>query len=377
MRAMRTGALAVLVVLLLGCGGGYARRNAWVGPKEARDNGTKALLAYIERKDDRGIANMLSSRLGYGGAWFPDSACRRKFSGVGTIPASGIDAFARCLVNLPLAISPREHPYPDVAILTYAPGIEIEARFEAGFDGKLVWIGYVSRSDTEDALPTVSAEALLALRNEVPALAIEEATRKQIADELRGHAGAARDGPVYTWFKVCVDATGAVSDVDPRQTSSVIAQDVFESWIRQWSFRPFKLGDRPSPVCSLILVDEPMGAAKDVRRPLPVPPEHAEHLFLVPGGLGELLEGTTLIRPDDDTMSRFVPTGRPLVALAAFCVDDVGRVDTAVVMRSSNYRRYDNALVEGIKKWRFPPVVRSGAPVRACSHASFVVKPQW
>jgi hypothetical protein len=374
MRPMRTFAAAALVVVLAGCagkaGGKYTRKNATeVSGAEARDRMVKELLGYIERKDDRGIAHMLASPLGYGGLWFPDTTCRRKFLGAGTIPEAGIDTLAACLVNLPLELSPRQHPYDDVAVFTYAPGIEFEALFDPAEGGHLVWLGFVSRKDMKDALPTVAPEALLALRHEVPPLVVDEATQRAIAEEMAGHTGATKDGPVYTWFKVCVDATGAVSGVHARVTSSVIAQDALEPWIRQWSFQPFKLGEQPSPVCSVVLVDLPEGSAKDAPRPLPVPPDHADKLLVTAGALGELLEGDQHVVPDPETMAKLAEApNAKLVALALYCIDELGLVDTVVMMRSSTHERYDAKLDQALHRWRFAPLVRQGTPIRACSH---------
>src|SRR5215216_1169024 len=98
MRAVVTGVAVSLVgCALVGCGSKQTAKYTRPSQIETTDTLIKELLEFTATSDDRGIAHMLTTPLGYGGLWFPDTTCRRQFSGAGVIPESGIDVFATCL----------------------------------------------------------------------------------------------------------------------------------------------------------------------------------------------------------------------------------------------------------------------------------------
>jgi hypothetical protein len=366
---MRIRACVAFAVLLLGCsgsaGGKYTRTDSRFADLEAsRDALVKEFLGFIEQKDDRGIAHMLQTPLGYGGLWFPDTACRRRFSGAGVIPEAGIDELAKCVSTLPIKLSERKHGYADVAVFEYEPGIEIEALFDPEEGGHLSWIGFVGRRDVKDALPTVTQASRLAQRNEIAPLALDEATRKAIDDELA--VDPEHEAAATAWFKVCIDATGAVTGVHPRLTSSLTAQDALATWIRTWTFRSYKLGEQPSPVCSMLWMSTE-GERPGGVMPFPVPPDLADAIVVELGALGAPLEeatktGITIGRP------RLEGTHTVLRWALLFCIDTVGQVDKVYVMRSSGDRKLDDEHRKGFLTRRYAPLVFRGTPVRACAH---------
>jgi hypothetical protein len=357
---------AALVLILIACGSGtqgnkYGRRQQ-VATSTAKL--VSELVEFTTNHNDRGIAHMLATPLGYGGLWFPDPTCRRQFGPAGLIPESGIDIFATCMSRLHLVKSTRAHLFPDVAVFTYEPGLEIEALFDPSDGGHVTWIGYAGRRDLKDALPTVTQEALIPLRNEVPPLVVDDAIRAEIDREVSGRAA-------YAWFKVCIDATGAVTGVHPRLASSLVAQDVLAPWVKTWSFKSFKLGDQPSPVCSLMYLDLPAGSSQPTMTPPPVPPEQAGAIVVSSDAFGPLLEGDQTITPDgsaiDEARARGATT---LGATVMYCLDDIGKVETAVIMQSTGSPRLDKELTAKALAWRFAPFTFRGTPTRACTHTT-------
>jgi len=357
---------AVVAVLLLGCSQAahpkYVRSDpVYTELSQARDALVKELFEYIAAKDDRGIAHLLGSPLGFGGVWFPDTTCRREFSGAGQIPESGIDELARCLSLLPLRPSARTHPYPDVAVFEYEPGIEIEAMFDPDDGGHLMWIGYVGRRDIKDALPTVTQASLLALRNPVEPLALEPAVQDAIA------VGGAE--PPFAWFKVCIDATGVVTGVHPRLTSNLVAQNAFAAWIKSWTFAPYKLGDQPSPVCAMVMIT-PSGESASGVMPPPMPSDMPERIVVTPGAFGPLLAGA-FQPPVSPALKKNEKPGLMLTATAMYCIDEIGQVDQVVMMRSTEDKKVDDQVTAGLMKLRYSPLVVDGVPVSACTHLMF------
>lgn len=368
----RLGATLVVVLALAACPQAahptYLRRDpVYADSAAARDALVKELLEYVANKDDRGIARLLGSPLGFGGVWFPDTVCRREFSGAGEIPESGIDELARCLSTLPLKPSARVHPYPDVAVFEYEPGIEIEAMFDPDDGGHLVWMGYAGRRDVKDALPTVTQASFVAVRNPGTPLALEPATQQAIADDLAAHGGG--DKP-FAWFKVCVDATGAVTGVHPRLTSSLVAEDAFAAWIKTWTFQPYMLGDQPSPVCSLVMIT-PDGESQGGVMPPPMPSDMAERIVVTPGALGRPLAGEFRAPVSPAPKKNEKKPGLIVTATAMYCIDDIGQVDEAVVMKSTGDRKLDEQVRTQLLALRYAPVVDAGTPVRVCTHVSF------
>lgn len=155
---------------------------------------------------------MLGPSVELGGPWFPDPVCTRELVGTSNVGGGRLDELARCLATLKLEIATRKDPPLDAAILTYAPGIEVEAVFIERTDGPwLSWIGYEARRNLADALPTISAETLESRR-----VAGQREPAVTGLDDPIAHAN-----PHYskTWVKLCIDAEGNVTGTHVREAS--------------------------------------------------------------------------------------------------------------------------------------------------------------
>jgi len=129
------------------------------------------------------------------GLWFHDPACTTRFGEPRTVPPAELDELAACLATLRLRRT--RGAAPDSAILTYAPGIELEARFAD--DDTLVAIGYEG-DDGEGPRPTLARERLDEMR---------------IAGDRDGPLAAddaAALGTEHAWLRVCIDTHGTVTD---------------------------------------------------------------------------------------------------------------------------------------------------------------------
>lgn len=350
------------VVAAAACGGSGPGVEA---PSPAEEAGAR-LLDATARRDAAAIAAMLDPELYVGGLWFADMGCRAHFPRVGMIAEAGYEQLAACLAALPLRRSARTSPLPNVAVFTYAPGIEIEAVFTATASvPKLRWIGYVPR---HDAAPTVTPELLEAHRRG-EAGALDDEARAGIEREVAGGEGA------ETWFEVCVDATGGAPRVRPRETSSVAAQLAFARLVEQWAFEPVMLDGVLTPVCALVALAHPATAAPSVL-PYPVPADHAT-AFVVPHRLIGPRTGKVSLVPPDEVRAwmaqRYIVE---VVSTFLYCLDESGAVDRVLPLRPANVPRYTDTLIAGIKRWRFPPFLVDGKPARVCTHVNFVYRQQ-
>jgi hypothetical protein len=330
-------------------------------PTAVQDRLTRATTAAELRP-------MLQAPLGYGGLWFSDPACT-EFAGAGTIEAARLDAFAGCLASLHLQPSDRKDPLPDVVVLQYAPGFEVEAQLDDS--GKLRWIGYANRHDVHDALPSVTPEALEGLRiagQRLPAL--DAAARGRLAAE---QAQTHRDFSV-AWMKVCIDADGNVTGAHAREVTSPIAADVFGAAVQAWKFRPFTVAGHAIPVCSTVLLTESSTMLHDEYvqwLPYPIPAELAD--LVVWSGVLNRTAGATDITPDEQDRRELAHRGEHQVVVSYdYCIDATGAVSGVHALRSSGLARYDAQIGDAITKWRFDPFVIDGKALPVCAGARFV-----
>jgi hypothetical protein len=117
--------------------------------------------------------------------------------------------------------------------------LEIEAAFRSAERVTLTWIGHAGRHGAEDVLPTITGEALEALREDGP--------RKTVASEE------------LTWLKVCVDPAGKVEAAHPRFTTSPEALEAAVATAMAWRFRPFVLDGAPIAACAMVALAHPTG----------------------------------------------------------------------------------------------------------------------
>jgi TonB family protein len=373
--------LALVVGFLLGCGGTprvVPQKSAREVMDETREAAVAELITLVENRNAPALAAMFEEPLAYGGLWFPDTDCRRQFATTGHVYGEAARIFANCLLSLKLAKSTRVHPYPDVAVLTYEPGIELDVFFARSAGGDIVirFIGYTGRRGPKDVLPMLTQAALEAQRVDPAPVVLDEATIAAIAAELAKHEVASERVPrptAYTWFRLCIDSGGAVTSARPRFTTSLVAMEAYAKMLPTWSFRPVVLGGQASPVCSLVRLGEAVPDGEPVAMPPLAPFDYDEETLISQSAFGKLVEGELQFIPNENDKVKMLESGvSRVIATVAFCVSETGGVDRVRVMRSSGLPRYDKMLMAGVARWRYRPLQVADRKVRACSQQTFI-----
>jgi hypothetical protein len=338
--------------LLLAACAGTATRDAAPRPTlDVTGAATRALVDAIARKDIDVVTNALAAPLQLGGLQFADPSCAR-FSSAGTIPAAQLRDFAACLVEMPLRASGRGRSAErvDIAILEYEPGIEVEV--ELGFGANKAWVERIGYSAPHDALPTITGDALVALRDGPPAPVPDDA-RGKLDDAL----ARTRLDQLFAWLEVCIDAEGRVSGVDTREVTTPELSEVFVDAARSWKLHPFTIAGRAVPVCTLARVAYP-----DRSSPVEtIPPrlDDARAPRMSPIALeARRVAGDNRIGPDDDDKLAVQTSGVGQIAGSfEVCIEETGTVAHIATLRSTGVRGYDNKIRATIADtWRFRPL---------------------
>jgi hypothetical protein len=313
-----------------------------------------------------------------GGLWFDDAACASKFS-PGDVEAADQPAFAKCLAGLHLQASAREDALGDVTVLTYAPGIEVEARVVQELDGPhLSWIGYASHGPSDPLVPTITSGALESIRltgDPNGPLDPQIAATLHLDPTPTSHAQ-------FTWIKVCLDQTGAILKTRGGETTSEEALAAFEAAAKAWTFKPFMLGGEAVPICSMARMAYPSGQAPKVET-LPLPPAPSrmgerEHLEFAAGVTvldGKRISGTRMIHPDAETLAAIKESQRHksfrVTGSFRVCLDETGHVESVLPAISTGYANYDRELMAGMQQWIYSPYTIGGVAVPVCTHVTF------
>jgi hypothetical protein len=282
--------------------------------------------------DEAQIRSMMRRSIGFGGAHFADPACAQQFPAPRTIPQRELDAFAHCVAGLHLQSERRTSALPDFLLLTYAPGIELEVRTVDDPPGRqLVWLGYLGSAGERASLPTITPDALAAVR---------------VAGDAHPHLGDDEGA----WLKICVDRDGGVTGAHVVAASSKDVGATLANLIAEWKFHPIEIDGVPSPVCSWLLLTG--GGDDGSGDPVPIAP-------LLPGAVGprpERVSGEVQILPTDKQrlLINRAHLGT-LVTTVRYCVDADGSVNAIAVYESSGLQLYDSIITSHIRDWKFKP----------------------
>lgn len=349
-------------VALAACGSGVAPK-----PRGA---------SFVESAHDASkIASMLHGSVTNGGLWFEDGECAKQFQAPGEILPSSFAEFARCLAALKLRKSSREDSLGDVVVLEYGAGFEVQARVVQEVDGpRLSWIGFVAhRLDTEP--PTVTSATLESLREGGDANGPLDAA---VAARFTPRPDKAH----YTWFKICLDETGAISRTDEYATTSLEASAAFGAAVRAWTFKPFTMEGQPMPVCAMVRPSWPAGTASEPETlPLPLPPSKANKkppIVFVPGAVvdfvsGARIKGERMVTPADNEKNLIAKRGiHRIVTSWRLCLDEHGQPESILPYRSSGFAGYDRRIIATMQAWRYRPFQVDGQPVPVCIGITFI-----
>jgi hypothetical protein len=379
---------AVLVFVVVACGPGIKQ----IAP-DVTLAGRDALVKASN--DPASMRKLLRHSVVNGGLWFDDARC--KTFPVGEVPQQDYQRFAECLVELHLVPSAREDTLGDVVVMTYEPGFEVEVRVVPELDGpRLTWIGYASRAEG-DALPTISGDALEAhrLAGERDGPLDPDVAKKILDDKLATIAAGPKPPPdwkpepdepsppptpfAFSWIKVCVDATGAVTSARPFLTTSVIGQEAFVAATQTWKFRPFMVRGQPLPVCAMVRMTVPAKVTHTETLPAPPPPPRPnkmQPISLAQGASlleGKRIAGTKMIYPDDTTKLAIQKAGMTRVKGSfRVCIDESGAVESVLPIRSTGVAPYDRRIITAIHDWRYSPFMINNQPIAVCTMVRFI-----
>jgi hypothetical protein len=302
-------------------------------------------------RDPAKLEALVKGGVTLGGIAFADAACT-EFAAPGELVLDRA-AFAACLVGLHLDVSPRRSTFPDVIVLKYAPGFELEARL---VDGRITWIGASARRAGERDIATITHDALEQLR---------VAGERSVKLEVDGAA----------WFKVCLDETGAAS-ADLYETSSIATAVAFRSALARWKFKPFMTQGQPRPVCAMVHMASP--PTRDVET-LPAAPPVAKSgkpaiVFSLGGGVGDIkrISGVIAVAPDDLTKIAIMKSGQTKVrGLFRVCMSEAGAVEAVFPLVMTGFPDYDRKLTSMMTDWQYAPFVLDGQPQPFCTTVEF------
>jgi hypothetical protein len=342
-------------------------------PVEPRDVARDAVVDSVGHADN--FETLFRDSVVDGGLWFDDPACA-KFAAPGEVARDQLSAFAHCLAELPLKESPRHDALGDVTVLDYAPGIELEARVVQEVGGPhLSWIGYASHGADDPMVPMITSDALESIRLTGDRNGPVDA---QIAGTL-GLDPTPTSHAQFTWIKVCLDETGAITKTHGGETTSDMALAAFEQAAKGWTFKPFAINGRAVPVCSMARMTYPAGQGPSVETlPMPAPPPkpgHREPLVFAAGAKrleGKRISGTKVIRPDVETTAAIAKSHVDRVTGSfRVCLTESGHVESVLPTTSTGYANYDRKLMGTMQQWVYSPYTIDGVAVPVCTSVTF------
>ncbi|MGE0404048.1 MAG: energy transducer TonB [Kofleriaceae bacterium] len=356
-------------LLLLGC---VSCGPGLQAPREAARTASDSFVKAVSERDVTAIGRFFAPELAYGGMYFANAECLQKFPTPTVIRADKQADFASCLATLMLASSERSDEMRTVRVFEYAPGIEIEAKFDASEDGaKLTWIGYSARRGLSDGLPTIAPSALEAFRIEGdPKGTPSPEDAAKLAAE---HSDIPNDN-AWAWLKICLDADGAITNVHPREASTPLASRVFTEAAQKWKFKPIRLGGTNAvPACSLVRLSHPWIDTPEV---IPLAFELPDGAIRVPPSHLQLVAGSKTIIPDDEDKVKIMRAGADgLIGSFMFCFDETGAVNGVRVLDATGLPSYDEKVRRTIATtWKYRPYIFEGKAVGVCTAVTFIYR---
>jgi len=353
----------VLAVAVAACSG-TATRGLNVGKDDAQVIAEDSLIQAVGNKNATAVQGLLRAPLDYRGLLFPDADCAAQFPAAAQLGADKLPAFAKCLTDLPLFRSNRKHVLYGVSVFQYDPGIEIEVQFRMTGKPVVQRIGYSSRRGA----PTLTHGALEANRLEGDPGAV---LPPDVAAPIDAATKAAGAEFAYAWLEICVDETGAISAVHPKEASSPRVHEAFVALVKTWKFKPFVLGEQARAVCAQLRMIHPADATVTAEVvPVSYP---LDQVIRIPSNSLKRTEGSDLVPPDDDDKIELENAGGgSVVGAFTFCVDPAGKVGKVKPLERTGFAKYDRKLEAALSGWAYQPFVIDGKPVEVCSAVVFV-----
>jgi hypothetical protein len=359
---------SVLVLLALAsCGPGL---QSAVERRDAAGTASQTFVKSVAERDVAAIAKLLDPSLAYGGLYFADASCMQRFPTPTVVKPEKHADFAACLATLSLARSERANAMLNVAVYEYAPGIEVEAKFDDRGEGpKLTWIGYSGRRGLFDGLPSIAPSLLEAMRVEGDP---KGSPSPEDAAKLAAEYSQTESASAWAWVKICLDNEGAITNVHAREASTPLASKVFAEAAQKWKFKPIVLvGTNPTPACAVVRLSHPPIEGPEV---LPLAfklPDGATHISTQ---RLRMLAGSKTIVPDDEDKMKIMKAGADgVIGSFMFCFGETGAIDEVRTLDATGLPSYDTKIQRTIATtWKYQPYVFEGKPIRVCTAVTFI-----
>lgn len=361
------------------------------------------LAAAIRAKNTKAVTKVLSPRVYTEGLWFPDAACAKRFAKAQVIEKGQRGVLAGCLAKLALQANTRSSTAIGGAVLTFAPGMELEL----GTVGKLVY--HLSFAHA-DARPTLTMQAFEALRTK-GSLDVDAAVATELA------AFTKKTPRIEATLEVCLDAQGKPAI---RVAAAPIAStgEVFREAVADWAFSPFVFKKKAMPVCGIVTLFYPAKQAGGTEAlpyrhltsaeeldyvdgeeggeeggveggiaggvvggdpgyplpPPPPPPPPAPPQNVPPTLLeGQRIAGDKLIVPDEETKKQITKSGKDkVIGSYKLCVDVQGNVTHVNMLKATAFEAYDVKIMRTMRTWKYRPYLVNGQAKPVCTAVTFI-----
>jgi hypothetical protein len=177
---------------------------------------------------------------------------------------------------------------------------------------------------------------------------------------LAPHVGGVRH------VRFCIDGAGATHSAAPVEVVTAEDAAAIAAIAQTWSFKPFSPDGAAIPVCALLPLD-PVEHGDRVPNVGDTVSRAGKHRTLVPHVRRG--KGTHNVAPDRVTVQEMERTGATgFAGIALVCIDEVGHPEDVRVIKSTNYRDFDQAFVGNVMTtWSFEPVLVGGDPAPVCA----------
>lgn len=340
---------------------------------------SREVAQAIKRHDAKAIAARLATPFDHYGWWFADADCARRFSHAGVLQTRDRDTFARCVAKQAPQMSTRASAARDGSVITVEPGIEIELLFNA--EGKLRWFGPAGAID-DKGTPMLTAQSFEALRTQGTTL-LDDKVR-----ELDGEL--VKSNPASVWMHTCLDAVGNATRTVVWSSTPRTSQ-VFMRATSDWQFKPYRLREVATEVCSMSLLTYPASKAPSIETlPKGATPytrttySFEDDLDFVGPTIKTLPSIATLqsmelavlarspLDPKPATASQLAHAAPDRISRINVCIDIKGDVKNVVTL---DQQPGDRQRAAKLWRWKFRPYTRNGSATEACAEMPFIVLP--
>ena len=134
------------------------------------------------------------------------------------------------------------------------------------------------------------------------------------------------------------------------------------------------------PVCAMLRPAYPPGGGPvDEQLPLPLPPamRNGKPPIVIAEGAklvtAKRIRGQVLVVPEDETKVAIQEKGiSRLIGQFRLCIDEGGKVESVLPLKSTGFAPYDRTIIGAIEKWVYSPYKVGDQAVPVCTVVTFI-----